>query len=331
VVTPLIGTIAPGVAVGTYVYTIPVVSGNSTGILTATKDPPPPATYSVSGKVTGATFVTITLLPTGKSVVTDGYGNYTFVGVPTGNYTAKAEKFGYNSYPNGRDIGVNNANSSGNDFVMSFASPTVEMCINVFYKDANVSGTTSCLVEGASTVPKALGTTRTMTASVQKPGESDFTYIVSGTLGPDASGYSSMQLYYGEGFYDVLPDGTKKYWASGIATFKIEITSETGEKTSVIAKVGVLMGSTLFGPLQQVTKVDAGLLIGGSFSSTPVAKIYNFIQEFPIRVSYTQVPENLIVKVPVEMTGPRYWLVVTSGFPHGESSSIEVTKLIIPQ
>jgi len=327
VATPAGGTFSSGITVGTYNFSVVIGSSNADIKISAT---PPTPLYSISGKVvrssglgdgfTGGATVTLS----GKSVLTDANGDYTFTGMATGNYVVNISLFGWVFSPSFRDVGVNNADSTGNNFMATIVSPTVEMTINVLYKDASGSGATSCLVEGASLVPLTLGTT--FAFFLQKPGESSFTYVFSATVQASMVGsYLTTQLYYGDGFYDTLPDGTKKYWASGIATFKVEITTAAGVKTSVIAKVGVLMGYVTFGPLQQVTVAGDGksIKLTGSFPTAPVAKLYKFIP-FPIRESRVLVPNNFVVTVPPGFSSSDTRLVVIAGYPNAECSTVFV-------
>lgn len=322
------GTFSNGLVAGSYNFTV-VLTANMVINISAT---PPVSLYSVSGKVVrnggfNATFgvgATVTL-STGQSMVTDAEGNYTFAGVATGNYVVNIVLFGWVFDPSFRNVGVNNADSTGNNFTATMVNPTVEMSINVFYKDSVITGTTTCLVEGASLVPLTAG--MTFSCWVQKPGESDYTFLQYSVVEPSSAGmYTSIQLYYGEGFFDTLPDGTKRYWNSGIATYKVEITSPTGVKTSVIAKVGVLMGSGLhFGPLQQVvvSPDKKSIQLIGSFPTAPVAKLYKFIP-YPIRLSWTVVPNNFIVSVPPGFSSADSQLVVIAGYPNAECSTVKV-------
>lgn len=74
-------------------------------------------TYSISGTVTGATGVTITL--TGQATgttTTDGSGNYSFSGLMNGNYTVTPSLSGYTFTPTSRAVAVNVANESGINF-----------------------------------------------------------------------------------------------------------------------------------------------------------------------------------------------------------------------
>jgi len=85
-----------------------------------------PVTYAISGKVTvnGAglpsatvtVFDTISGVPRG-SVFTDNDGNYTFSGVPNGNYTITPAHLGHAfTPPSVSPIVVNNASITGQDF-----------------------------------------------------------------------------------------------------------------------------------------------------------------------------------------------------------------------
>jgi chitodextrinase len=91
--------------------------------------------YDISGKVTdsigvGLTGVTITLTGTGStSTITDSNGNYTFSGAQNGYYTITPSKAGYTFSPSSRTVTVNNADVTGQDFVVT--------TVNLFFDDFN--------------------------------------------------------------------------------------------------------------------------------------------------------------------------------------------------
>lgn len=109
---------------GTYNFTIQVKDSSSPQ-QTATANLSivinPPATYSISGRVTlsgsGLSGVTMTLTgATSTTTPTDGNGNYAFSGAANGNYTLSPSLSGYTFTPTSRNISVNNANVTGQDF-----------------------------------------------------------------------------------------------------------------------------------------------------------------------------------------------------------------------
>jgi hypothetical protein len=109
---------------GTYTFTVKVTDTSSPQ-QTASKALSivinPPATYSISGRVTlngsGLSGVTMTLTGTGSTTTTTGSdGTYTFTGAQNGSYTLTASKTGYSFTPSSIPVTVNNANVTGQDF-----------------------------------------------------------------------------------------------------------------------------------------------------------------------------------------------------------------------
>ena len=109
---------------------ITVNSANVTGQnFTATASTAP--TYSISGTVSGAVAlgVTITITGTGsRSTLTDASGNYSFSGAANGSYTITPSKTGYTFSPANRSITVNNANVTGQNFTATTGQPTSASC-----------------------------------------------------------------------------------------------------------------------------------------------------------------------------------------------------------
>jgi hypothetical protein len=78
-----------------------------------------PATYSITGTVSGAALsgVTISLTgPTSGSTTTDAGGSYSFASLANGSYTVTPSKLGYTFNPTNSTVSVNNANVSGTNF-----------------------------------------------------------------------------------------------------------------------------------------------------------------------------------------------------------------------
>jgi len=94
---------------------------NSTGNdMTATSIPV--ATYSISGKITGATLANVTVRLTGaatKSETTDINGNYIFTNCLNGSYTVAPIKDGFTFSPSSRAVVVQGVNTSVSDFTAS--------------------------------------------------------------------------------------------------------------------------------------------------------------------------------------------------------------------
>jgi formylglycine-generating enzyme required for sulfatase activity len=123
-------------------------------------------TYSISGTVSGAVQLGVTISLAGTSsgsTLTDSSGNYSFNGVANGNYTITASKTGYTFSPV-RSITVNGANITGQNFTATASTtPTY-----------SISGTVSGAVQLGITV------TLTGTGSVSTTTDSSGNYSFSG-------------------------------------------------------------------------------------------------------------------------------------------------------
>lgn len=83
----------------------------------------PVTTYSISGTVTGATGVTMTLSGSGTgTATTDGSGNYSFSGLSNGGtYTVTPSGMGCTFSPSSRSVTISSADSTGNNFTCSYS------------------------------------------------------------------------------------------------------------------------------------------------------------------------------------------------------------------
>ncbi len=101
------------------------ISGTAQGPHCADETPstpfpsPSPPAFSVSGAVSGGTPLGVTLRLTGAasgSTATDANGNYSFAGVPNGNYSVAASRAGFTFNPASIAVTVAGANLAGNNF-----------------------------------------------------------------------------------------------------------------------------------------------------------------------------------------------------------------------
>jgi hypothetical protein len=99
----------------------------------------PPATYSISGNA-GIAGATVTLSgDTSEATTADGSGNYSFVGLPNGNYVVTPSLVGYTFTPTSRSETISGATITGVSFVAAAVSEEVyiaEVQITVFYQSA---------------------------------------------------------------------------------------------------------------------------------------------------------------------------------------------------
>ena len=119
------------------------------------------ATYSISGKVSGAVVSGVTVTLRGASSVsttTDASGNYSFSGAVNGRYGIIPSKTGYTFSPTRRIIIVNNANITGQDFTATAPGYIISGKVS----GAVVSGVTITLTgtDSSSTTTDALGSYR---------------------------------------------------------------------------------------------------------------------------------------------------------------------------
>ncbi len=185
-----------GLANGTYTVT-PSLSGytfspssqsvtingaNRTGInFTATAIPP--ATYSISGTVSGdvANGVTMTLsgADTGTAT-TNSSGNYSFSGLANGTYTVTPSLSGYTFSPSSQSVTINGANRTGINFTATAIPPATY----------TISGTVSGDV--ANGVAMTLSGAGTGTMTTNSSGNYSFSGLANGTytVTPSLSGYT---------------------------------------------------------------------------------------------------------------------------------------------
>lgn len=326
------GTFTNGITAGSYVLTVVITPNLTTINISAT--PPSVPLYKVSGQVTGINFsgLTMTLLSTGKSVLTDADGKYTFY-APTGNDTiTPSVPVGVKVFPLYRNFGVNNADSVGNDFKASLVDPT-EMVISILYY-YGVSGRQVCLVIARSIAPVELGDVHS--SWIKKPGESEFVQwydpltIDSGFAG----GYLTHTLYNAEDFFDTLPDGTKVYWKPGIAKVWKQIKKPSGVTLSVFAEIPVPGDpNRVFGSLEGATfSIDGNgnriVQLFGNFIN-PVVELYKIVGTLYFGV--TMVPQNGIIVIPSDMFGLKSPITLVSGPPDNRVSSTGYVDIPPPQ
>ncbi len=137
-----------------------------------------PKTYSVSGKVTGATDVTLSLSGSSTaSATTDASGNYGFTGLANGSYAVTPTKSGYTFSPASTTVTVKGADETGKDFAASAVISTHA-----------ISGK----VTGASGVKVDLSGANTGNATTDANGNYSFTGLANGsyTVTPNKAGYT---------------------------------------------------------------------------------------------------------------------------------------------
>ncbi len=140
----------------------------------------PPATYTISGVVSGATTTGVTINLTGASTATTTTatdGSYSFTGLANGSYTVTPSKSLFTFNPTSLAVSVSGANVTGRNFT-AISNPT-----GITY---SISGT----VSGASGV--TINLSGDNTGSVVTGGTYTFSGLVAGsyTVTPSLSGYT---------------------------------------------------------------------------------------------------------------------------------------------
>lgn len=192
-----------------------------------------PVPHSISGNVSGATAVTITVTGTASppTVTTDSAGNYTVGGLYDGSYTVAPSKAGYSFSPLSLSVPMAGADVPANDFVA-----TVNTAVT-----ATVSGTiTGSWVEGVTVTMTGGGATTA--ATTNGTGNYSFANVPSGatyTFTPSLAGYTyslasqSVAITAGSSAAVTVPAMTA---ASTIPSYSITGTvSYPGSKTGPIA------------------------------------------------------------------------------------------------
>lgn len=142
-----------------------------------------PVAHSLSGHVSGATGVTITVTGTASPtpVTTDGSGNYTVTGLYDGQYTVTPSKTGYTFTPNSTGVTMSGADVTQTNFTGASNASVV----------ANVSGSiTGAWVEGV-TITMSGAATGNPTSNAS--GNYTFTGLPSGAqyvFTPSLAGYT---------------------------------------------------------------------------------------------------------------------------------------------
>ena len=154
-----------------------VTGQNFTGTVTAT--------YSISGTVTSGgghgtpiPGVTMTLSGAGTgTTTTDTNGNYTFTGLANGTYTVTPSKTGYTFTPASKNVTINGANVTGQNFTGTAYS---------------ISGTVTSGGSPFSGVTMTLSGTASGTTTTDSSGNYTFTGLANGTytVTPSKTGYT---------------------------------------------------------------------------------------------------------------------------------------------
>jgi len=145
-----------------------------------------PSTFSISGTVSGDYFSSVIITLSGdssKTTTTDISGNYSFSGLVNGSYTITPSQSGYTFNPTSRDITINGADSTSNNFSSNAnTTPTY-----------NISGRVTESGGGAlqgAIITLSGDSSKTTTTDIS--GNYSFSGLVNGsyTITPSQSGYT---------------------------------------------------------------------------------------------------------------------------------------------
>ncbi|MFZ2150043.1 MAG: hypothetical protein WAV15_02710 [Minisyncoccia bacterium] len=206
-------------------------------------------------------------------------------------------------------------------------APAVTTVLTVIYEDPDGNGVTNAWV-GAQTLGPAHKGAK-FVRSVKKPGDNAFSLLGNTVVEAHQDGmYRTFWLFYGEEFYDQLPDGTKLPWRPGIAIYKVEETSPEGLVTESYTQVQVPLRAEPvagFGPLLKAVPTADGkrITLYGVFATPPVAMLYHREGPGLYRSQEVKVINNE-VQVPEGMAGQDSPLVVCAGYSAADCNTVEV-------
>ena len=178
-------TVTPTLAGYTFAPTSAQVTISNTNLSATTfvATATPPATYSISGTVSGAVAsgVTVTLSGAGTGTTTTAAnGTYTFSSLAAGNYTVTPSLGGYTFSPTGTAVTINSSNVTGTNFTSTAVVATTY----------SISGTVSGAVAGGVKITLSGAGTGTTTTAAN--GSYTFGSLAPGsyTVTPTLSGYT---------------------------------------------------------------------------------------------------------------------------------------------
>ena len=252
-------------------------------VATPTPSPTPTATYTISGRVmvgtSGLDGVTVKL--TGSRTLTQttaSGGNYSFAGLPTGNYAVTPVRAGYTFNPAQASFNSLSANQTAANFTATANSYTISGRVLV--------GTSPL----AGVTVKLTGS-RTLSATTDSLGNYKFVGLTGGgsyTVTPSKLGYKFTPV--SRSFTALSINQTTANFTAALQNFSISGRVMVG--TTALA--GVTMKLTGSRTLTTTTSSLGGykfanLPAGGNYSVTPVKTGYTFN---PVKTSFTPLSAN---------------------------------------
>lgn len=210
------------VAVAAFGFILSVGAGCSDSSTT----PPPPVTATISGVVTGATSVTVTLTPGSTVATTSGGGAYSFAGLASATYTVTPSKAGFTFVPTTRQVVLAGADVAAQNFTATAVIPTYQLSGTVHV------GAGGPVLAGVSVALSGAAASSTLTSAAG-------VYTFSGLLGGSYGVAASMDGY--------------QFTPSGVAAVTIGAASATQD--FVAAGIRTVAGTVRVGalPLSGVT------------------------------------------------------------------------------
>jgi len=219
-------------------------SSNGTGL--------PPATYSISGTVSGDISQSVNIAVSGAmsaSVSTDANGDYSVSGLPSGSYTVTPSKAGYTFTQASKSVVISGADSSGHDFT----STAVFYSVTGIVSGAATAGVT-ITVDGTSETGNAFTTSMTTTSgSYSVPNVPNGSYTVT----PARIGYSfspvSIAVAVNAGNASIAAftstiDSTVKFNLTGTVSGAIKVGATINVTGAAIGSASTLADGTYIVP-----------------------------------------------------------------------------------
>ncbi len=218
-----------------------------------------PATYSISGTVSGATASGVTMSLTGAAsatTTTDASGNYTFGGLANGSYTVTPSQSGYTFSPTSLAVTISGANQTGKNFTAT-VNPSGDTPLT-----SGVGVSTGSIAQGAwkyYTIAVPSGATNLSITLTGLSADLDL-YVNNSTTHPTTSSY------YGRSWNSGTTSESLAYTSPTVATWCIGVYGYAAGSATVTATVTT--GTATYSISGTVTLSTGGGLSGVTLSTT---------------------------------------------------------------
>ena len=218
-----------------------------------------PATYSISGTVSGATASGVTMSLTGAAsatTTTDASGNYNFGGLANGSYTVTPSQSGYTFSPTSLAVTISGANQTGKNFTAT-VNPSGDTPLT-----SGVGVSTGSIAQGAwkyYTIAVPSGATNLSITLTGLSADLDL-YVNNSTTHPTTSSY------YGRSWNSGTTSESLAYTSPTVATWCIGVYGYAAGSATVTATVTT--GTATYSISGTVTLSTGGGLSGVTLSTT---------------------------------------------------------------